>query len=111
MRELGEVGSLEFGRIKWYRIDKQYGFVTRENGEELFFHHASIVFTGPGSCNHARAICARAISLIPENKKISLDSAPKDVQHAMENQRIQFRVVKIAHDGAERLEARGVKRA
>src|SRR5260370_41885948 len=111
MGETAEISAIEFGRIKWYRIDKQYGFVTRENGEDLFFHHASIVFTGPGSCNHARAVCARALALIPENKQIGIDAAPKIVQHAMENQRVQSRVVNVTRDGLPRCEARGVKRA
>src|SRR5260370_42377671 len=111
MGESAEISAIEFGRIKCYLIDKHYGFVTRENGEDLFFHHASIVFTGPGSSNHARAVCARALDLIPENKQIGIDAAPKIVQHAMENQRVQFRVVNVTRHVLRRSEARAAKRA
>lgn len=107
MRDLAEVSALEFGKIKWYRIDRQYGFVIRENGEEIFMHHQSIVFAENGGCDHTRGVCARAVGLIPDEKRITLASAPKIVQNALENQRVTFRIVMTPRGP----EARAVKRA
>ncbi|MDJ0829353.1 MAG: cold shock domain-containing protein [Desulfobacterales bacterium] len=30
------------GRIKWYNEKKGYGFIERDDGEDLFFHQSSI---------------------------------------------------------------------
>ncbi|MFQ6014212.1 MAG: cold shock domain-containing protein [Anaerolineae bacterium] len=57
-RELGEPhyapaapktqGSAErkFGRVKWFSDRKGYGFITQEDGEEIFVHYTGI--TGQG---------------------------------------------------------------
>lgn len=31
------------GLIKFYIVDKGYGFITTEKGEDLFFHHSAVV--------------------------------------------------------------------
>jgi cold shock CspA family protein len=105
MRE--ELSPLEFGKVKWYRIDKQYGFITRENGEEIFMHHAAIVYVENGNCDHARGICARAVGLIQEKEHISLVSPPKIVQSTIVDQRVTFRVAGTPRGP----EARSIKRA
>lgn len=35
-------GNRERGTVKWFNVSKGYGFVTRENGEEIFVHFRSI---------------------------------------------------------------------
>jgi len=37
---------MERGTVKWFNNAKGYGFITRENGEDLFVHFKSI--TGEG---------------------------------------------------------------
>ena len=36
----------EQGVVKWFNDAKGYGFITRENGPDVFVHHASILAEG-----------------------------------------------------------------
>jgi len=38
--------EMEKGTVKWFNNAKGYGFITRENGEDLFVHFKSIVGDG-----------------------------------------------------------------
>ena len=33
---------MQKGKVKWYNETKGYGFITSENGEEVFFHRNSL---------------------------------------------------------------------
>ncbi len=37
---------MEKGTVKWFNNAKGYGFITRENGEDLFVHFKSIAGDG-----------------------------------------------------------------
>jgi CspA family cold shock protein len=37
---------LEQGTVKWFNDAKGFGFITRENGPELFVHHTEIKTEG-----------------------------------------------------------------
>lgn len=35
-------GEREIGTVKWFNVSKGFGFIVRENGEEIFVHFRSI---------------------------------------------------------------------
>lgn len=40
--------DFETGEVKWFDSKKGFGFIQRENGDEIFVHHRSIEDTGQG---------------------------------------------------------------
>ena len=39
------------GTVKWFNNEKGYGFITRENGPDVFVHHTAITAEGFRSLN------------------------------------------------------------
>ena len=39
-------GSKETGQVKWFNPSKGFGFITRDNGEDIFVHFRSILGKG-----------------------------------------------------------------
>jgi cold shock protein len=39
-------GKREEGQVKWFNVSKGFGFITRDNGEEIFVHFRSILGEG-----------------------------------------------------------------
>lgn len=40
--------SVERGTVKWFNNDKGFGFISRENGPDVFVHFRAIVVKGDG---------------------------------------------------------------
>ena len=44
------------GTVKWFNDSKGFGFITQENGPDLFVHHTSIVADGYRSLAEGEAV-------------------------------------------------------
>ena len=51
------------GKVKWFDSKKGYGFITGENGKEIFVHFSGIVTDGFKSLNEGQAVAGISRSL------------------------------------------------
>ena len=48
--------GMEKGTVKWFNNSKGYGFITRENGEDLFVHFKAVVGEGYKSLKQGEVV-------------------------------------------------------
>ncbi|MFK7828417.1 MAG: cold-shock protein [Congregibacter sp.] len=53
---------MEAGQVKWFNGSKGFGFLIRDNGEEVFVHHRSIVGEGRRNLNDGAAVRFRVVN-------------------------------------------------
>ena len=44
------------GTVKWFNATKGYGFISRENGEDVFVHHTAIQAEGYRTLNEGQRV-------------------------------------------------------
>lgn len=103
----GDPQKLEAGQIKWYSISRQFGFITKDDGTDVFVHHSAIVYLGNGDCDHAQRICFRALGLLQADAQARAGMNPSAIETALRGQRVKFWIAQ----GNGGPEARGVKSA
>jgi cold shock protein len=47
---------MEKGTVKWFNNSKGYGFITRENGEDLFVHFKAVLGEGYKSLKQGEVV-------------------------------------------------------
>ncbi|MFQ5442227.1 MAG: cold-shock protein [Thermodesulfobacteriota bacterium] len=66
---------MEKGRVKWFNESKGYGFIERDNGEDVFVHFSSIQGEGFKTLREGQNVefevaqdekGAKAVNVIPE---------------------------------------------
>ncbi len=51
-----EVFTMENGTVKWFNAEKGYGFVTREDGSDVFVHFSAIQGDGYKTLEEGQAV-------------------------------------------------------
>ena len=44
------------GTVKWFNADKGYGFISREDGDDLFVHYSEIQMDGYKTLDEGQAV-------------------------------------------------------
>ncbi|QZY56279.1 cold-shock protein [Crassaminicella profunda] len=47
---------MEKGTVKWFNSEKGYGFISRENGDDVFVHYSAIAMDGYKTLEEGQAV-------------------------------------------------------
>ncbi len=56
MTNASDIGKHETGTVKWFSAKKGYGFILRENGEEIFCHFSNVITDGFKTLHYNRKV-------------------------------------------------------
>ena len=64
------MGNREVGTVKWFNSERGYGFIGRENAEDVFVHHSAIEGGGYKSLDEGQRV------------EFTVEQGPKGLQAA-----------------------------
>jgi len=62
------------GTVKWFNAEKGYGFISQENGEDVFVHYSSIAGNGFKSLDEGQRV---AFDVTPGRKGLQASNVTK----------------------------------
>src|SRR6266436_5941639 len=93
------ITETQTGRLKWYNVFKNFGFVVAaDSGEEAFVHHHDVIYPGAGECEHSRGFCVRAIALLGDEQQTEIRErfTALRLTQMLQGAPVKFRVVQTA---------------
>jgi len=54
--ETGKSMSKEQGTVKWFNVEKGYGFIQRKSGPDVFVHQSAILTEGHGTLEQGQTV-------------------------------------------------------
>ncbi len=69
---VGQTSNLEneTGTVKWFNVKKGYGFITRDQGDDVFVHYRNIEGDGRRSINEGQRV---SFVVVPGDKGLQAD--------------------------------------
>ena len=67
---------MEQGTVKWFNDAKGFGFLSRENGEDVFVHHTSIAGTGFKTLHEGEQVHFEVMESDKGPKALKVERAP-----------------------------------
>lgn len=52
----GQEGIVAEGTVKWFSNEKGFGFISREDGDDIFVHHSAITMDGYRTLNEGQKV-------------------------------------------------------
>jgi CspA family cold shock protein len=56
IKTIGKRNKMEQGTVKWFNAAKGFGFISRQNGEDVFVHFSAIQSSGYRSLEEGQAV-------------------------------------------------------
>lgn len=63
------------GTVKWFNAQKGYGFITEDNGEDVFVHYTGIVATGFKTLKEGTAVTFEVVIVDGKQQAVNVISA------------------------------------
>ncbi|WP_143318724.1 cold-shock protein [Clostridium sp. HBUAS56010] len=63
---------MDSGIVKWFNAMKGFGFITREDGTDLFVHHSDLNITGYRTLNEGQRVEFNSVTTKKGNQAVNV---------------------------------------